>query len=283
MKIAFLGCGSMGEAIMTGLLSSRRDQLTVVATTRTEARASRLRASHGIVAISTAQNPFANIEAAQDASIVVLGTKPYGIASLARVIAGSLNPNTVVITVAAATSLDYVQQELPPSQPLVRAMPNTPLRAGRGVVGLTPGKYATAQHVRQASEIFKASGVVIEIPEGLQDAVSAISGSGPAYVFYLAEAMASAARKLGIDPETASVLARNTVIGAGTLLEQSQSSPEDLRRAVSSPNGTTERAIATFETYNFAEIISKGATAATVRAAEMAQEIRAETGAQPHP
>lgn len=276
MKIAFLGCGSMGEAIMTGLLSSRRDQWTVVATTRTEARASQLRATHGIAATSTAQNPFANIEAAQDASIVVLGTKPYGIASLVRVVAGSLSPNTVVITVAAATSLDYVQQELPPSQPLVRAMPNTPLKVGRGVVGLTGGEYATAEHIRQAAEIFEASGVVIEVPEALQDAVSAISGSGPAYVFYLAEAMASAARNLGIDPETAAVLARHTVIGAGTLLEQSESSPEALRRAVSSPNGTTERAIATFETHKFAEIISKGATAATVRAAEMAQEIRAE-------
>lgn len=276
MKIAFLGCGSMGEAIMTGLLSSESNQRTVVATTRTEARAAQLRASHDIVATSTAENPFANIEAVQDASIVVLGTKPYGISSLARLIAGSLNPATVVITVAAATSLDFLEQELPHGQPVVRAMPNTPLRVGRGIVGLTGGKYATAEHVRQASAIFEASGIVIEIPESLQDAVSAISGSGPAYVFYLAEAMAKAARSLGIDPETAAVLARHTVIGAGTLLEQSESSPETLRRAVSSPNGTTERAIATFEKHNFSEIISKGAAAATARAAEMAQEILAE-------
>lgn len=276
MKIAFLGCGSMGEAIMTGLLSSESNQRTVVATTRTEARAAQLRASHDIVATSTAENPFANIEAVQDASIVVLGTKPYGISSLARLVAGSLNPATVVITVAAATSLAFLEQELPHGQPVVRAMPNTPLRVGRGVVGLTGGKYATAEHVRQASAIFEASGIVIEIPESLQDAVSAVSGSGPAYVFYLAEAMAKAARSLGIDPETAAVLARHTVIGAGTLLEQSESSPETLRRAVSSPNGTTERAISTFEKHNFSEIISKGAAAATARAAEMAQEIRDE-------
>lgn len=276
MKIAFLGCGSMGEAIMTGLLSTESNKRTVVATTRTEARAGQLRASHDIVATSTAENPFANIEAVQDASIVVLGTKPYGIASLAREIAPSLSPTTVVITVAAATSLDYLQQELPPRQPLVRAMPNTPHRVGRGIVGLTGGTYATAEHVRQASAIFEASGVVIEIPEALQDAVSAISGSGPAYVFYLAEAMAEAARSLGIDAETAAVLARQTVIGAGTQLERSESSPEALRRAVSSPNGTTERAIATFEQHNLSDIIAKGAAAATVRAAEMAQEIQQE-------
>lgn len=276
MKIAFLGCGSMGEAIMTVLLSSSTTHPTVVATTRTAARAAQLQATHGIVATSTAENPFANIEAAQDASIVILGTKPYGIASLARVIAGALSPKTLVITVAAATSLDYVQKELPPRQPLVRAMPNTPLKVGRGVVGLTGGEYATAEHVQQAAEIFEASGVVIEIPEALQDAVSAISGSGPAYVFYLTEAMASAARSLGIDPETAAVLARQTVIGAGTLLEQSQSSPDALRRAVTSPNGTTERAIATIETHKFVDIITKGAAAAAVRAAEIAQEIRAE-------
>lgn len=276
MKIAILGCGSMGEAILSGLLSSESSHPTVIATTRTEARAAQLRATFGIVAKSTAENPAANIEAVQDATIVVLGTKPYGIASLAREIAPALCPTTVVVTVAAATSLQYLQQQLPHRQPTVRAMPNTPLRVGRGIVGITGGKYATAKHVRQASMIFEASGVVIEIPESLQDAVSAISGSGPAYVFYLAEAMADAARSLGIDPETAAVLARHTVIGAASLLEQSESSPQDLRRAVSSPNGTTERAIATFEQHDFSGIISKGATAATVRAAEMAQEIQSQ-------
>jgi pyrroline-5-carboxylate reductase len=275
MKIAFLGCGSMGEAIMAGLLSSPEAiPHTVVATTRTEARAAQLRGFHDITATSTAQNPDANIEAVQDATIVVLGTKPYGIAALAKEIAPSIGPATIVITIAAATSLDFVQRELPSRQPVVRAMPNTPLKVSRGVVGLTGGKYATAAHVHQASAVFEASGVVIEIPESLQDAVSAISGSGPAYFFYLAEAMTDAAHNLGIDREMAALLARHTLIGAGALLEQSGSSPQKLRRAVTSPNGTTERAVATFAELGFFELISQGAEAATVRAAEMAREIQ---------
>jgi len=275
MKIAFLGCGSMGEAIMAGLLQSdSATQWTVVATTRSEIRAAHLRAAHGIIATSTAEKPSANIEAAEGASIIILGTKPYGIGSLVSEIAPSLHPKTIVITVAAATSLEYVEQELPPQQPTVRAMPNTPFKVGRGIVGLTGGKYVTTEQLRRAGTIFEASGIVIEIPETLQDAVSAISGSGPAYVFYLAEAMAEAARNLGIDEETATILARQTVIGAGALLERSDMSPRSLRRAVSSPNGTTERAIATFEQHKFADIVSKGAAAATVRAAEMAHELQ---------
>lgn len=153
-------------------------------------------------------------------------------------------------------------------------MPNTPLKVSRGVVGLTGGEHATVEHVRQASAVFEAAGAVIEIPEALQDAVSAISGSGPAYFFYLAEAMTDAAQNLGIDREMATLLARHTLIGAGALLEQSESSPQELRRAVTSPNGTTERAVATFAELAFFELISRGAEAATLRAAEMAREIQ---------
>jgi pyrroline-5-carboxylate reductase len=157
----------------------------------------------------------------------------------------------------------------------VRSMPNTPLTVGRGVVALSAGSNATSEHLEAAHQVFDGSGIVLDIPEEQQDAVSAISGSGPAYAFYLAEAMAAAAVEFGISADIARVLARETVAGAGLMLAEPGADPATLRRAVTSPNGTTEQAIATFDAQGLPAIVAAGAKAAAARAAAITEELGA--------
>lgn len=273
-RIAFLGCGSMNEAIMGGMIAGGTDPADVVATVRRAERAAELaERHHGITAIASEEEPENNTQAATGAAVVVLGVKPVGIADLAREISGSLSPDTIVVSVAAAVSLEQLEAALPAGQPVIRAMPNTPARLGRGVVSVSAGKHCSAAQLQQAKDIFAAVGTVVEIPEEQVDALSAISGSGPAYAFYLAEAMAAAGVELGLDAELSLLLARETVAGAGLMLAEPGADPAALRKAVTSPNGTTERAIFTFDERGLPAIIADGARAAAERAAEITKQL----------
>ena len=273
-KIAFLGCGSMNEAIMAGLLASGVHATDVVATVRRSERAAQLAAKHGVTVIATTEEEEANLEAVRGAGIVILGVKPVGIADLAASIAPALPPTAIVVSVAAAVSIAQIERALPDGQPVIRTMPNTPARVGRGVVALAGGTHAGPEHIARATELFSSVGFAVTVPEDQIDAVSAVSGSGPAYVFYLAEAMAAAGEALGLDPELALILARETVVGAGLMLAQPGADPTALRRGVTSPNGTTERAIAVFDERGLPGIVADGAKAATARS----QQITAELG-----
>src|SRR6478752_4968512 len=273
-RIAFLGCGSMNEAIMGGMIAGGTDPADVVATVRRAERAAELaERHHGITAIASEEEPENNTQAATGAAVVVLGVKPVGIADLARDISGSLSPDTIVVSVAAAVSLEQLEAALPAGQPVIRAMPNTPARLGRGVVSVSAGKHCSAAQLQQAKDIFAAVGTVVEIPEEQVDALSAISGSGPAYAFYLAEAMAAAGVELGLDPELSLMISRETVAGAGFMLAEPGADPTALRKAVTSPNGTTEQAIATFDERGLPAIIADGARAAAERAAEITRQL----------
>ncbi|MGO4119776.1 pyrroline-5-carboxylate reductase [Arthrobacter sp. YAF16] len=273
-RIAFLGCGSMNEAIMGGMIAGGTDPADIVATVRRAGRAAELaERHHGITAIAGEEEPENNTQAATGAAVVVLGVKPVGIAALAREISGSLSPDAIVVSVAAAVSLEQLEAALPAGQPVIRAMPNTPARLGRGVVSVSAGKHCSAEQLQQAKDIFAAVGTVVEIPEEQVDALSAISGSGPAYAFYLAEAMAAAGAELGLDAELSLLLARETVAGAGFMLAEPGADPAALRKAVTSPNGTTERAIATFDERGLPAIIADGARAAAERAAEITRQL----------
>lgn len=275
-KIVFLGCGSMGEAILTGLLAAGTSPHSVTVTVRRPERAEELAQRHGVTALASNEEANANVQAVAGADVVILGVKPVGIAALCREIAAHLGSNTVVISVAAAVSLAQLEGALADGQPVVRSMPNTPLKVGRGVVALSGGKSVDEHHLAAAHEIFDGSGVVLDVPEDQQDAVSAISGSGPAYAFYLAEAMAAAAEGFGLTPEIARILARETVAGAGIMLAEPGADPTALRRGVTSPNGTTEQAIATFEARGLPAIVSAGAQAAAARAAQITAELAAQ-------
>lgn len=272
-KIVFLGCGSMGEAILSGMLAAGTAPSSVVVTVRRPERAHELATRHGVTALASKEEPGANAEAVAGAGVVVLGVKPVGIMELCREIADSLPSDAVVVSVAAAVSLAQLEGALLPGQPVVRSMPNTPLKVGRGVVALSAGSAADEHHLAAAHGIFDGSGVVLDVPEDQQDAVSAISGSGPAYTFYLAEAMAAAAEAFGLSPEIAQVLGRETVAGAGLMLAEPGANATELRRAVTSPKGTTEQAIASFDRDGLPGTILAGARAAAARAAAITEEL----------
>lgn len=264
----------MNEAILGGLIAGGADPADIVATVRRPERADELAKRHpGITAIAGAEEPENNKQAATGADVVILGVKPVGIADLAREISDSLAPDTIVISVAAAVSLEQLEAALPAGQPVIRTMPNTPAKLGRGVVSVSPGTHCSPSQLQLAKDILAAAGTVVEIPEHQVDALSAISGSGPAYAFYLAEAMADAGVELGLDRELSQLIARETVAGAGFMLAEPGADPGALRKAVTSPNGTTERAIATFDARGLAAIIADGAGAAAARAAEITKKL----------
>ncbi len=272
-KIAFLGCGSMNEAIMAGLLAAGFPKTDVTATVRRRERAAELAKRYGVTVMATGEEDDANQQAVRGASLVILGVKPVGIADLARGIAPALSPTAVVVSVAAAVSIAQLERALPAGQPVIRTMPNTPARLGRGVVSVSGGTHALREHIEKVKGLFDSLGLIIEVPEDQVDAVSAVSGSGPAYAFYLAEAMADAGTRLGLDPDLALRLARETVVGAGFMLAEPGADPMALRRAVTSPNGTTERAIATFEERGLPGIIADGARAAAERSKDITREL----------
>jgi pyrroline-5-carboxylate reductase len=264
----------MNEAILGGLIAGGTDPADIVATVRRAERADELaKRHHGITAIAGEEEPENNKQAATGAGVVILGVKPVGIADLAREIGDSLAPDAIVISVAAAVSLEQLEAALPAGQPVIRTMPNTPAKLGRGVVSVSPGTHCSAAQLQLAKNVLAAAGTVVEIPEHQVDALSAISGSGPAYAFYLAEAMADAGVELGLDRELSLLIARETVAGAGLMLAEPGADPTALRKAVTSPNGTTERAIATFDASGLPAIIADGARAAAARAAEITKQL----------
>jgi pyrroline-5-carboxylate reductase len=264
----------MNEAVLAGLLAAGTPAANVTATVRRSGRAEELRGRYpGLVVLAEQEDPEANSKAVAGASVAVLGVKPAGITALCRSIAPALAQETVVVSVAAAVTIATMQAALPAGQPLVRTMPNTPLKVRRGAVGLAGGSSATDAQLEAAATVFAGAGTVVVVPEEQLDAVAAVSGSGPAYAFYLAEAMAAAGVELGLDAALAMTLARETVAGAGLMLTQEGADPASLRKAVTSPNGTTERAIAAFDAAGLPAIIAAGARAAEARAAELSREL----------
>lgn len=271
--IAFLGCGSMNESILAGLLDAGLDPAQVTATVRRAERARELEERYGVRALATSEDDGANVEAARGSDVVVLGVKPVGIVALAQEIADALTPSTVVLSVAAAVSIAMIEEALPQGQPVIRSMPNTPARLGRGVLSISAGSSAGPELMEQARALLEPAGTVVEIPEEQVDALSAVSGSGPAYAFYLAEAMAAAGVELGLDPDLSTHIARETVAGAGFMLAEPDADAAALRKAVTSPNGTTQSAIESFEGSGLKRIVADGARAATARAAEITREL----------
>lgn len=276
MHLTFLGCGSMNEAILGGILAGGMPPAQVSATVRRSERAAELRERYdGVTVLAGSEDPEANRTAAAGADVVVVGVKPVGVADLLAEISPALRPGTVVISVAAAVSLELLEAGLPDGQPVIRAMPNTPSRLGRGVTSISAGTHATEATISLAADLFGPTGRVVQVPEEQVDAVSAVSGSGPAYAFYLAEAMARAGVELGLDPELSAVLARDTVAGAGYMLAEPGADAAALRRAVTSPNGTTEAAIRTFDAEGLPDVVARGARAAAERAAAITAELAA--------
>ena len=267
-SIAILGAGSMGGAILSGLL---RPTVTVDGgirvTNRTEVKAASLR-SDAVTSLALEVDPAANRVAVAGARIVLVGVKPAMVPELLREIAPALDDDAIVVSVAAGVTTATMEDIVP--NVVLRAMPNTPALIGRGVTGLSAGSRASAEHLAIARALFETVGEVLEIPEDRIDALSTISGSGPAYVFYLIEQLTRTAISLGFSAEEAATMVNGTFAGASELLVRSGEDPAELRRRVTSPKGTTERAIAELERADLASLFDRATAAALARAKELA-------------
>lgn len=268
--ISILGAGSMGGAILSGLLQPTvHVEGNIRVTNRTEAKAVQLR-SDNVLSYATENDSAANLAAVAGARVVLVAVKPQMIPDLLREIGNALDPGAVVISVAAGVTIATFESILPESVSVLRAMPNTPAVVGRGVTGLSAGTRSSAEDLALASALFGTVGEVIVVPESQIDALSTISGSGPAYVFYLIEELTRTAIGLGFTPEQAATMVNGTFLGAAELLVSSGETPQELRRRVTSPKGTTERAIAELETADLKQLFDRATAAALARAKELA-------------
>lgn len=269
-SLAILGAGSMGGAILRGVVASGLASAGIVVTNRSAEKAAELSSLQGVTSIALADSPAGNTDAVASADVVLIGVKPAMVPDLLREVAPSLRPGTVVVSLAAGVTIATFEQILGPGIPVLRSMPNTPALVGKAVTGIAAGTTTTAADVAVVRSVFETVGTVIEVPESQIDPLSTISGSGPAYVFLLIEELTKAAIGKGFAPADARLMAEQTFIGAAALLEASGEDPAELRRRVTSPKGTTERAVAVLQAAHLDEVFAEATDAALARARELA-------------
>lgn len=270
-SLAFLGAGSMGGAILQGVVASGvAVDGGIVATNRTREKADALASLPGVTSIALEQDPTGNADAAAAARIVLVGVKPAMVPDLLREIAPSLREDAIVVSLAAGVTLATFEEALGAQVHSIRSMPNTPATVGRAVTGIAAGPAATPEDVAVVRALFEIVGAVIEVPESQIDALSTVSGSGPAYVFLLIEELTKAAVGMGFSDADARLMAEQTFIGATALLAASDEEPAELRRRVTSPKGTTERAIAVLQDARLDDVFARATAAALARAKELA-------------
>jgi pyrroline-5-carboxylate reductase len=272
--VAILGLGSMGTAILAGMIKNGTKGSDVRATTKTVKSAERLAKEFGITAYATEHEPRANCLAVEGANIVLVAVKPGYVIEVLEEVRSVIADDALVISVAAGVEIKTMEQVLPSSVAVIRAMPNTPALVGLGLTGISAGSRVSDEELALAVSLFEAVGKTIVIPEEQIDALSTISGSGPAYVFYFIEEFIKTAVSHGFSQEDAYLLVSQTFLGASELLVQSQGDPAELRRKVTSPNGTTMKAVSVLEEANLNDLFFKATSAALARAKEIAQEQR---------
>lgn len=255
----------MATALISGLMRKPRSGTEVrVAEPNQQAR-QRLRAEYGVQTFASAS------EAVGDADVIVLAVKPQVMYSVLAEIGNSVLPTQLILSIAAGTTIASIVKQLNPDQAVIRCMPNTPALIGAGISGLYANPHCRQHHREQAERILAAAGDTVWIAdERLMDAVTAISGSGPAYFFLLTEALASAGEELGLPKEVAQQLASKTCVGAGAMLAEASESAAELRQRVTSPGGTTQAAIECFEQGGLRDIVLRAAKAADDRGRELA-------------
>jgi pyrroline-5-carboxylate reductase len=260
--IAFVGCGNLLSSIVSGLIETGYPKEKLWATNRSAQRVNFFKEHAGINATDD------NIEAVRQADVVVLGVKPQQMQAVVKQVAPIIKENKpLVISVAVGVSVALIEKWLGGSAAIVRSMPNTPALIGAGAAGLYANNMVSGEQKTIAESIHRAVGLALWVKEEtLIDAVAAVSGSGPAYFFYVIEAMQQAGQQLGLTESDANLLALQTAVGAGRLALESEDDVVVLRKKVTSPKGTTEQAINVFEQENLKEIFAKAMQATTERA-----------------
>lgn len=270
-SLAFLGAGSMAGAIIGGLLDpSVTVDGRIRVTNRSLAGAAKYDGVDGVQAFALETDASANRAAVAGAKLVVIAVKPAMVGDLLDEISGDLAADAVVVSVAAGVTTAAMEARLPASVSVVRTMPNTPSQVGQGVTGIAAGSRVSEADLALVESLFSTVGATIRLNEDQIDALGTVSGSGPAYVFYFIEQFEAAARALGFTAEQAALMVRETFAGSVALLAASGEEPAELRRRVTSPNGTTERAIAVFDEHDVAATFRAATEAALKRSHELA-------------
>lgn len=269
MRISFIGLGHLNSAILAGLLTEGYDPDKLHATTQSADSAAIRRAQFRISVVSEQEDPDANSRCVAEADIVVLGVKPFHIVQTAQSLAAALRPDTVVVSVAAGTTLAALTSVLPAGQPVVRTMPNVALTVGKGAVGLARGATVTDEQVAQVQRLFAASGTVLQLPESQLNAMAAVAGSGPGYVFRFVNALAAAGVEFRLESDVAQELARLTVVGAGAMLDSEDADPSALEDSIATEGGVTEAALKSLDANGFNRIITDALKANVARSEEL--------------
>ncbi len=265
--IAVLGAGKIGEALLSGLLSAGRSPEDLLFTERYPERIAQPEQAYQVRAVDTAT-------AARKADVLVIAVKPQDIDPLLAELAGLIGSGTLVVSLCAGLPTALYERRLPDGVPVVRVMPNTPMLVGEAMSAISGGRFATDAHLRLTEELLGSVGKVVRVPESQQDAVTALSGSGPAYFFYLVEAMIDAGILLGLPRPLVTELITQSAVGAAQMLRETGDHPVLLREAVTSPAGTTIMAIRELERHSV--------RAALLAAIEAARDRSIELGAAHH-
>jgi pyrroline-5-carboxylate reductase len=262
-RIAVLGAGTIGEALLAGLLAAGRSPADLAFTERHPERAHELSERLGVDALDVPT-------AAERSDVLVVAVKPQDIDPLLVELAAAVRPGTLVVSLCAGLPTSLYERALPAGTPVVRVMPNTPMLVGEAMSAVSGGTHATGEHLAEVEKMLGAVGRVVRLPESQQDAVTALSGSGPAYFFYLVEAMIDAGILLGLPRAVAADLIVQSAYGAATMMRESDDHPVILREAVTSPGGTTIAAVRELERH--------GVRAALLAAIEAARDRSVELG-----
>ncbi|XXF75469.1 pyrroline-5-carboxylate reductase [Myxococcaceae bacterium GXIMD 01537] len=271
--IAFLGAGNMAEALIKGLLraGTARPE-SIIATGRRAERLDTLRATYGV------RTTADNLAAAQEADVVVLAVKPQALDKLLVHVAPVLDERKLVISVAAGVPIAAMERRLGERARIIRSMPNTPSLVGAGACALARGEHASDEDLAVANRIFQSVGITTVVEENLLDAVTGLSGSGPAYIFLVIEALSDAGVKVGLPRYTAQKLAAQTVLGSAQLLIETGTHPGQLKDQVTSPGGTAIAGLHTLEAGGLRTTLINAVEAATRRAKELGVSFLAPTG-----
>lgn len=263
-RTAVLGAGTIGEAVLAGLLRAGVPPEHLVFCERYDSRADEVATRTGVARAATPS------DALPGAVVVLVAVKPQDVADLLDAVAPALEPGQLVVSVAAGISTATLEAHLPDGTPVVRVMPNTAMVVDRSMSAVVAGTHATEEHLLDVEGLLRPVGRVVRVPEHQIDAVTALSGSGPAYVYLLAEAMVDAGVLLGLPRALATELTVQTAVGAATMLRDAGRTPAELREAVTSPGGTTAAALRALEQHRLRAAVSDAAEAAVRRAGELA-------------
>jgi len=261
--IGLLGVGKLGEALLSGLLRSGTPAASMLAAERHAEHAAELAQRYGVTTASPRE-----VTAAAD--VVLLAVKPQDMRALLTDVGPHVRPGTLVVSLAAGITSALVEELLPDGTPVVRVMTNTPVFVDEAMSAISAGSHATGAHLQVVEDLLGPVGKVVRVPESQQDAVTALSGSGPAYFFYLVEAMIDAGILLGLPRTTAAELIVQTAVGSARMLRESGEHPVLLREAVTSPGGTTIAAIRTMEDHGVRAALLAAIEAARDRSRELA-------------